>query len=84
MSSKLSLQEKLVKKAWEDSAFKNELLSNPKAAIQNELEIVIPENIEIRVVEETTSTFYIVLPAAPVDIEDTEDTGEIEPQTTGY
>ncbi len=60
------LETKLIKKAWEDEGFKNELLVNPKEAIQNALELLIPADINIKVVEETPNTVYFVLPANPI------------------
>jgi hypothetical protein len=38
------------------------LLQNPNATVERELGTSIPSNIEIRVVEETPSTLYLVLP----------------------
>lgn len=59
----------LVAKAWKDKAFKQELLSNPKATLTKEFGTPIPNNIEVRVLEENPNTLYIVLPVEPVDLE---------------
>ena len=59
------VKEKLIKRAWEDEDFKRELMENPKAAIQKALEVVIPESINVKVVEETPDTMYVVLPVNP-------------------
>jgi hypothetical protein len=85
MSDKQNMQEKIIKKAWEDAEFKKELLSNPKAAIEKELEIILPDDVEIKVVEETAKTFYLVLPVNPADAGDAvTSSGELEPQTAPY
>ncbi len=55
--------EKLVAKAHGDETFKQELLANPKAAIEKELKIKIEDSVDITVLEETPTKRYIVLPA---------------------
>ena len=59
----------LVAKTWKDKAFKQELLSNPKATLTKEFGTPIPDNIEVRVLEENANTLYIVLPVEPGDLE---------------
>lgn len=66
------IEERLIARAWQDSAFKNELLSNPKAALETE-GISLPQNIEVRAVEETSNTFYIVIPVQPTGAEELSD-----------
>lgn len=68
MSTEIDLNQKIVQKAWEDSEFKKELLENPKVAIQKFFQIPLPENIEIKVLEETPSLSYLVLPVNPVEV----------------
>lgn len=65
MSSNQILKEKIIQKAWEDEAFKKQLLSNPKAALKEAFGIVIPSHINIKTVEETTNEFVLVLPENP-------------------
>ncbi|NMG05529.1 NHLP leader peptide family RiPP precursor [Brasilonema sp. UFV-L1] len=59
----------LVAKAWKDDAFKQELLSNPKAIIAKESGVQVPDNIEVRVLEENPNILYLVLPVKPADLE---------------
>ena len=60
------LEAQIIAKAWQDEAFKQELLSNPKAALSRELQVQnIPASLEIQVLEETPNTFYLVLPMQP-------------------
>lgn len=63
-------QAHLIAKAWKDEAFRQELLSNPKAVIEKEFGKVIPDSMEIRVLEETPNIMYLALP--------------LRPNTTGY
>ena len=55
-------QSHLIAKAWKDESFREELLSDPKAVIEREFGTKTPENTEIRVLEETPDTIYLVLP----------------------
>ena len=63
----MDLQE-LIAKAWEDEAFKQELLSNPKSAIEEALGVSLPEGIEIFVHEQTPTTVHLVLPMKQTDL----------------
>jgi Nitrile hydratase, alpha chain len=65
LQSRQELESKLIAKAWQDETFKQELFSNPKAAFAKEMGQPLPENVEIRVLEETPTTFYIVVPKNP-------------------
>ncbi len=58
------IEQSLIIKAWQNEAFKQELLSNPKSALEKE-GINLPDNIEIKVVEENPSLLYFVLPPNP-------------------
>lgn len=59
------LESELIVKAWKDEALKQELISNPKAVYARELGQQLPENLTIRVLEETADTIYLVLPKSP-------------------
>jgi hypothetical protein len=63
-----SVTERVIDRASRDPQFRQELLQNPLPALKQELGVTIPANIDIRVVEETPSMLYLVLPpetAAP-------------------
>lgn len=45
-----------------DEMFRRNLLDDPKSAIEEETGAKLPEGVEIRVVEETPDTIYLVLP----------------------
>lgn len=55
------LYAKIITRAWKDQKFKAKLLSNPRAAFK-EMGLEIPENIQVKVVEERPNSFTFVLP----------------------
>lgn len=65
MTTGALLQSQVIEKAWQDPSFKAKLLSNPKAAIQEALGVVLPEHIKVKTVEENSDEFYLVLPPSP-------------------
>ncbi|THF81671.1 NHLP leader peptide family RiPP precursor [Cohnella fermenti] len=60
-----SLKVQIIKKAWEDPEFKQLLLADPQTALKQEFGVDIPEGVELKVVEETASSFYLVIPPEP-------------------
>lgn len=60
---------KVIKRAWEDAAFKQQLLSNPKTTIQDLTGSAIPDNIDVRVWENSPNTEHLILPINPADAE---------------
>jgi Nitrile hydratase, alpha chain len=62
MSEQKTLQEQIVARAMQDEVFRQELLSNPKAAVERGLGITLPEGTNIQVYEDTPNTIHVVLP----------------------
>ena len=58
------LERSLIEKSLQDDSLRQRLLADPKGALEDELGTRLPENIEVRVVEETADTIYLVLPSA--------------------
>ena len=56
------LRQHLVEKATGDEAFRAWLLSDPKAAIQDELDLAVPAGFTIKVYEDAADTSHLVLP----------------------
>ncbi|QMV42000.1 NHLP leader peptide family RiPP precursor [Cohnella cholangitidis] len=67
-----SLKVQIIKKAWADPAFKKSLLSDPKKAVKEAFGVEVPAEIEVKVVEESPSLAYLVLPPNPEDVADGE------------
>lgn len=55
----------LVAKAWTNEAFKQQLLDNPRAAVEQELGKQLPEGMNVQIIQEPANTLYIVLPTKP-------------------
>jgi Nitrile hydratase, alpha chain len=64
--SRKQIEASLIAKAQAEPAFRKALLNNPKAAIEKEFGVALPAGSELKVVEETASTNYLVLPAIAV------------------
>lgn len=70
--SRKDLEVQLIERAWQNEVFRQELLCNSKAAIEAELGKKLPEDLQITVLEETSSLIYLVLPANPDQLTDQE------------
>lgn len=66
MNERYEFEHKLIGRAWEDEAFKQELLSNPKAVFEKESGQKLPKEVEIEVLQETPNKVYLVFPNNPV------------------
>jgi hypothetical protein len=66
------LELQLIARCFEDKEFYQELLANPKGAIDKEFKTQLPQNIEIQVVQETETTLFMVLPYNPYQLSEEE------------
>lgn len=66
----LTVQEQVIVRAHEDELFRQRLLTNPRAVLADEYNVRIPENVEVRVLEDTTGTISLVLPASEDALEE--------------
>ena len=62
--SRAEMERRLIDRSLEDQAFRQRLLADPRAVIEHELGSRLPESVEVRVVEESAETIYLVLPSA--------------------
>jgi Nitrile hydratase, alpha chain len=67
----------IIAKATNDEAFREQLLDNPKAALERTLGITFPQGVTIQVHEDTPTTLHVVLPVnsqagKPRDLSDAE------------
>lgn len=65
MAKRIEMQQNIIEKAMKNKAFKKELMENPKETLKKEFNIEVPEDIDIKVLEETEKQIYMVLPASP-------------------
>jgi hypothetical protein len=63
--------DKIVVQAWSDGAFKQRLLSDPGAVLK-EKGFDVPDEIAIKVVEDSAQTVHLVLPERPAELSDAE------------
>jgi hypothetical protein len=61
--SRAEMERKLIQRSLEDEDFRQRLLDDPRGTIEQELETRLPEGVEVRVVEESAQTIYLVLPS---------------------
>lgn len=65
-TSRQELEQHVTGLAARDPQFRQELVSNPRETMERAFGIAVPKTIDFRVVEETPSHLYLVLPPAPV------------------
>jgi hypothetical protein len=68
--SRQDFEREVITRAGTDPAFRAELLADPRAAVKKTYGVDLPPSIELRVVEETPSVFYLVLPLKSAELTD--------------
>jgi hypothetical protein len=58
------IERTLVQRSLEDEEFRQRLLEDSKGTVEQELGSPLPEGVEVRVVQESADTIYLVLPSA--------------------
>ena len=59
------IERRLVQRSLEDEEFRQRLLDDPKGTAEQELETRLSEDVEVRVLQESADTIYLVLPFTP-------------------
>ncbi len=67
MSDMQKLYGEIIKKAWEDEGFKENLMKDPKGALKKDFNIDVPEDMDLKVVETTSKLQYIIIPSNPFE-----------------
>jgi hypothetical protein len=60
-----AFEARLIEKAWTDPSFRQALRSDPRGAVEKALGARLPAGMQVKLLEETADTFYLVLPANP-------------------
>jgi hypothetical protein len=60
------MERRIVQRSIEDESFRQRLIEDPKAAVEQELGTRLPEEVRVVAVEETADTIYLVLPGTPM------------------
>jgi Nitrile hydratase, alpha chain len=63
--SRAEMERRLVQRSIEDEDFRRRLLDDPKGTVEQELGDRLPEGVEVRAVQESADTIYLVLPSTP-------------------
>jgi hypothetical protein len=66
------IEERLIAKSWQDPAFKQKLINDPKSVLIDE-GISLPDSVELRVIEENSALFCLVIPAQPIQASELSD-----------
>jgi hypothetical protein len=67
-SGRGQMERGIVEKSLQDDAFRQRLLADPRAAVEEELGTRLPEGVLVVALEESANTIYLVLPSAsPAD-----------------
>ena len=70
MLSRDEAERRVRERAAEDPAFREELISNPRAALSSELGFDLPEEVTVHVHEESLSEVHVVIPVATEALSD--------------
>jgi hypothetical protein len=63
--SRKQVEGALVARAMTSKAFRDELLADPRGALERELGFKLPAGVNVKIVEEDENNLYVVLPQAP-------------------
>src|SRR5688500_4407928 len=63
-NSRADIERKLIQRSMEDEDFRQRLLDDPKGTLEQELGTRLPDDVEVRVVEERADAIYLVLPSS--------------------
>jgi hypothetical protein len=67
MGGRAGIEQRVIERSLRDEAFRIRLLDSPRATIEQELGVRLPADVQVRAVEETADTVYLVLPfSSPV------------------
>jgi hypothetical protein len=65
-SGREQLERRLIERCLGDKSFRQRLMEDPKGAVEQELGRRLPEEVQVRAVEEAQDTIYLVLPSTPM------------------
>lgn len=59
-----------ISRAWRDQDFRAALIRDPRAVVEQELGVRLPEHIQIQIHQETADTLHFILPPPPAALRD--------------
>jgi len=63
-TGRTELERRIIGRSLEDDSFRQRLLEDPKTTVEEELGTRLPESVQVRAVQESAQTIYLVLPPA--------------------
>lgn len=64
-STKSDAEQRIILRALKDPTYRKRLIANPRKVIGEEVGSALPPRVKFKVVQETASTVYLVLPHVP-------------------
>jgi hypothetical protein len=61
---RVEMERRLIERSLQDESFRQRLLKDPRATVEQELGVQLPADVQVQAVEETADTIYLVLPSA--------------------
>jgi hypothetical protein len=58
------VERSIVERATTDSGFRQKLVNDPRGSLEGELGVSLPAGVDVNVLEESPTVYYLVLPAA--------------------
>ena len=55
----------IIRRAWRDAEFKQQLIADPRAILERELGVALPAGVQIHVHEQTPAEVHLILPPPP-------------------
>ena len=66
------LEHQVIELAAADVDFRQALLEDPRRALHDRFNVDLPGDVELKVLQETPTTFYLVLPVDPAELSETD------------
>ena len=63
-AGRAEMERRLIERSLQDDAFRQRLLEDPRATMEQVLGVRLPADVQVMAVEETADTIYLVLPSA--------------------
>ena len=80
-TGRAEMERRLIEKSLLDDAFRQRLLEDPKATVEEELGTRLPEQVRVVTVVETADTIYLVLPFRSTDAREASELSNQELET---